>query len=74
MQGHDPVDRSAHCVLRMLCSILGGCVRGLLGSGGGFILGSHLPEIGVIPQVASATATSVMMFSVILVCGGVLHA
>ncbi|XP_051132062.1 sulfite exporter TauE/SafE family protein 4 [Andrographis paniculata] len=46
-----------------LCGILGGSVGGLLGSGGGFILGPLLLEIGVIPQVASATATFVMMFS-----------
>ncbi|KAJ1378922.1 Transmembrane protein [Sesbania bispinosa] len=46
-----------------LCGILGGTVGGLLGSGGGFILGPLLIEIGVIPQVASATATFVMMFS-----------
>ncbi|CAN1759259.1 Sulfite exporter TauE/SafE family protein 4 [Linum perenne] len=46
-----------------LCDILGGTVGGLLGSGGGFILGPLLLEIGVIPQVASATATFVMMFS-----------
>ncbi|XP_022743389.1 sulfite exporter TauE/SafE family protein 4-like [Durio zibethinus] len=46
-----------------LCGILGGIVGGLLGSGGGFILGPLLVEIGVIPQVASATATFVMMFS-----------
>uniref|UniRef100_A0A5B6Z9J0 Sulfite exporter TauE/SafE family protein 4 n=1 Tax=Davidia involucrata TaxID=16924 RepID=A0A5B6Z9J0_DAVIN len=45
------------------CGILGGTVGGLLGSGGGFILGPLLLEIGVIPQVASATATFVMMFS-----------
>ncbi|KAL2481309.1 Sulfite exporter TauE/SafE family protein [Abeliophyllum distichum] len=37
--------------------------RRLDGSGGGFILGPLLLEIGVIPQVASATATFVMMFS-----------
>ncbi|KAH7689808.1 Transmembrane protein TauE-like protein [Dioscorea alata] len=43
--------------------LLGGTVGGLLGSGGGFILGPLLLEIGVIPQVASATATFVMMFS-----------
>ncbi|KAI3989795.1 hypothetical protein MKX01_040765 [Papaver californicum] len=42
---------------------LGGTVGGLLGSGGGFILGPLLLELGVIPQVASATATFVMMFS-----------
>ncbi|CAA2990621.1 sulfite exporter family 4-like [Olea europaea subsp. europaea] len=46
-----------------VCGILGGTVGGLLGSGGGFILGPLLLEIGVIPQVASATATFVMMFS-----------
>ncbi|KAJ4979117.1 hypothetical protein NE237_009897 [Protea cynaroides] len=45
------------------CGILGGTVGGLLGSGGGFILGPLLLEIGVIPQVASTTATFVMMFS-----------
>ncbi|KAI4349052.1 hypothetical protein L6164_009698 [Bauhinia variegata] len=45
------------------CGILGGTVGGLLGSGGGFILGPLLLEIGVIPQVASATATFVMLFS-----------
>ncbi|XP_054801572.1 sulfite exporter TauE/SafE family protein 4-like [Prosopis cineraria] len=45
------------------CGILGGTVGGLLGSGGGFILGPLLLEIGAIPQVASATATFVMMFS-----------
>ncbi|XP_073223403.1 sulfite exporter TauE/SafE family protein 4-like [Cicer arietinum] len=46
-----------------MCGIVGGIVGGLLGSGGGFILGPLLLEIGVIPQVASATATFVMMFS-----------
>ncbi|GAB2272250.1 hypothetical protein Dimus_007070 [Dionaea muscipula] len=46
-----------------LCGLLGGTVGGLLGSGGGFILGPLLLEIGVIPQVASATATFVMLYS-----------
>ncbi|CAH2059042.1 unnamed protein product [Thlaspi arvense] len=46
-----------------LCGLIGGIVGGLLGSGGGFVLGPLLLEIGVIPQVASATATFVMMFS-----------
>lgn len=76
---------SLQLVFCALCSLLGGTVGGLLGSGGGFILGPLLLEIGVIPQVsssqymlflltcwmlplvsaqvASATATFVMMFS-----------
>ncbi|KAM5559637.1 sulfite exporter TauE/SafE family protein 4 [Rosa sericea] len=52
-----------HIAFCALSGILGGTVGGLLGSGGGFILGPLLLEIGVIPQVASATATFVMMFS-----------
>ncbi|KAE8098440.1 hypothetical protein FH972_016505 [Carpinus fangiana] len=54
---------AVHIAFCSLCGILGGTVGGLLGSGGGFILGPLLLEIGVIPQVASATATFVMMFS-----------
>uniref|UniRef100_A0A0D6QTE8 Sulfite exporter TauE/SafE family protein n=1 Tax=Araucaria cunninghamii TaxID=56994 RepID=A0A0D6QTE8_ARACU len=50
-------------LLCAFCGILGGMVGGLLGSGGGFILGPLLLELGVIPEVASATATFVMMFS-----------
>lgn len=46
-----------------LSGLVGGTVGGLLGSGGGFVLGPLLLEIGVVPQVASATATFVMMFS-----------
>ncbi|KAK7245007.1 hypothetical protein RIF29_39837 [Crotalaria pallida] len=52
-----------HIAFCAFCGIIGGTVGGLLGSGGGFILGPLLLEIGVIPQVASATATFVMMFS-----------
>lgn len=52
-----------HITFCAICGILGGTVGGLLGSGGGFILGPLLLEIGVIPQVASATATFVMLFS-----------
>jgi hypothetical protein len=40
-----------HIVFCALCGILGGTVGGLLGSGGGFILGPLLIEIGVIPEV-----------------------
>ncbi|KAL9677231.1 hypothetical protein QQ045_005459 [Rhodiola kirilowii] len=52
-----------HLAFCALCGVIGGTVGGLLGSGGGFILGPLLLEIGVMPQVASATATFVMMFS-----------
>ncbi|KAK9079362.1 hypothetical protein SSX86_001033 [Deinandra increscens subsp. villosa] len=52
-----------HLIFCAFCGLLGGTVGGLLGSGGGFILGPLLLEIGVIPQVASATATFAMMFS-----------
>ncbi|XP_058069042.1 sulfite exporter TauE/SafE family protein 3-like [Magnolia sinica] len=45
------------------CGILAGIVGGLLGLGGGFILGPLLLELGVPPQVASATSTFVMVFS-----------
>uniref|UniRef100_A0A2N9FLL1 Sulfite exporter TauE/SafE family protein n=1 Tax=Fagus sylvatica TaxID=28930 RepID=A0A2N9FLL1_FAGSY len=40
-----------HIAFCSLSGILGGTVGGLLGSGGGFILGPLLLEIGVIPQV-----------------------
>jgi len=53
----------AQLIFCALCGLLGGTVGGLLGSGGGFILGPLLLELGCIPQVASATATFVMMFS-----------
>lgn len=42
-----------------LCGVLGGTVGGLLGSGGGFILGPLLLEIGVIPQVQVSTVLCV---------------
>ena len=40
-----------HIALCAICGIVGGVVGGLLGSGGGFVLGPLLLEIGVIPQV-----------------------
>ncbi|CAI9775694.1 unnamed protein product [Fraxinus pennsylvanica] len=43
--------------------VLAGMVGGLLGLGGGFIMGPLFLEFGVPPQVSSATATFVMMFS-----------
>ncbi|MCD7457172.1 hypothetical protein HAX54_034378 [Datura stramonium] len=50
-------------ILCCFCGILAGVVGGLLGLGGGFILGPLLLELGIPPQVSSATATFVMAFS-----------
>ncbi|KAK7262848.1 hypothetical protein RJT34_30429 [Clitoria ternatea] len=49
--------------LYCLCGILAGIVSGLLGLGGGFILGPLFLELGIPPQVASATSTFAMVFS-----------
>ncbi|XP_074579664.1 sulfite exporter TauE/SafE family protein 3-like [Curcuma longa] len=51
--------------LLVYCSsgIVGGIVGGLLGLGGGFILGPLFLELGIPPQVSSATATFAMTFS-----------
>ncbi|KAL1551543.1 sulfite exporter TauE/SafE family protein 3-like [Salvia divinorum] len=50
-------------ILCCFCGVLAGVVGGLLGLGGGFILGPLFLELGVPPQVSSATATLVMAFS-----------
>ncbi|KOM45137.1 hypothetical protein LR48_Vigan06g044300 [Vigna angularis] len=49
----------------LYCStgIMAGMVGGLLGLGGGFILGPLFLELGIPPQVASATSTFSMVFS-----------
>ncbi|KAG2722926.1 hypothetical protein I3843_02G127200 [Carya illinoinensis] len=43
--------------------LVAGIVGGLLGLGGGFILGPLFLELGIPPQVSSATATFAMTFS-----------
>ncbi|KAL2525530.1 Sulfite exporter TauE/SafE family protein [Abeliophyllum distichum] len=43
--------------------IVAGLVGGLLGLGGGFIMGPLFLELGIPPQVSSATATFAMVFS-----------
>ncbi|XP_031282659.1 sulfite exporter TauE/SafE family protein 3-like [Pistacia vera] len=43
--------------------MVAGLVGGLLGIGGGFIMGPLFLELGIPPQVASATATFGMTFS-----------
>ncbi|KAF3783734.1 hypothetical protein EJ110_NYTH31797 [Nymphaea thermarum] len=48
-----------HCFVGMIAGVVGG----LLGLGGGFILGPLFLELGIPPQVASATATFAMSFS-----------
>ncbi|XP_058785115.1 sulfite exporter TauE/SafE family protein 3-like [Vicia villosa] len=48
-----------YCVFGMLAGIVGG----MLGLGGGFIMGPLFLELGVPPQVSSATATFAMTFS-----------
>ncbi|CAB4272618.1 unnamed protein product [Prunus armeniaca] len=50
-------------VLYCACGIIAGIVGGLLGLGGGFILGPLFLELGIPPQVSSATATFAMTFS-----------
>ncbi|XP_034684525.1 sulfite exporter TauE/SafE family protein 3-like [Vitis riparia] len=50
-------------ILYCFCGVLAGIVGGLLGLGGGFILGPLFLELGVPPQVSSATATFAMTFS-----------
>ncbi|XP_055828772.1 sulfite exporter TauE/SafE family protein 3-like [Solanum dulcamara] len=50
-------------ILYCCCGILTGIVGGLLGLGGGFILGPLFLELGIPPQVSSATAAFVMIFS-----------
>ncbi|XP_047318519.1 sulfite exporter TauE/SafE family protein 3-like [Impatiens glandulifera] len=48
-----------YCCIGMLAGVVGG----LLGLGGGFILGPLFLELGIPPQVASATSTFAMVFS-----------
>ncbi|KAG6788945.1 hypothetical protein POTOM_005023 [Populus tomentosa] len=50
-------------VLYCIVGLLAGIVGGMLGLGGGFILGPLFLEMGIPPQVSSATATFAMMFS-----------
>ncbi|KAK7384923.1 hypothetical protein VNO78_30626 [Psophocarpus tetragonolobus] len=52
-----------HLFLASICSLLAGTVGGLLGTGSGFVMGPLFLEVGIAPQVASATATFGMMYS-----------
>ncbi|CAI9784840.1 unnamed protein product [Fraxinus pennsylvanica] len=50
-------------IIYCLLGVLAGIVGGLLGIGGGAIMGPLFLELGVPPQVASATSTFAMIFS-----------
>ncbi|KAK4761804.1 hypothetical protein SAY87_029688 [Trapa incisa] len=63
-KGEQGTDFQAHqLVFYCAFGILAGIVGGLLGLGGGFIMGPLFLELGVPPQVSSATATFAMTFS-----------
>ncbi|KAH9714335.1 Sulfite exporter TauE/SafE family protein 3 [Citrus sinensis] len=55
--------RAHQLVLYCACGIMAGVVGGLLGLGGGFILSPLFLELGIHPQVSSATAIFVMTFA-----------
>ncbi|KAG5528865.1 hypothetical protein RHGRI_029503 [Rhododendron griersonianum] len=62
--GKEITNWKAHMLfLYCCCGIIAGVVGGLLGLGGGFILGPLFLELGIPPQVASATSTFAMVFS-----------
>ncbi|XWS72570.1 hypothetical protein CRYUN_Cryun02cG0051200 [Craigia yunnanensis] len=50
-------------VLCCACGLVAGIIGGLLGIGGGFVMGPLFLELGIPPQVSSATATFGMTFS-----------
>ncbi|CAJ1973863.1 unnamed protein product [Sphenostylis stenocarpa] len=50
-------------IIYCVFGILAGLVGGMLGLGGGFVMGPLFLELGVPPQVSSATATFAMTFS-----------
>ncbi|KAM7254389.1 hypothetical protein ACFE04_003769 [Oxalis oulophora] len=50
-------------IICLLTGVFAGAIGGLLGLGGGFILGPLFLEMGIPPQVSSATATFAMAFS-----------
>ncbi|KAF3783735.1 hypothetical protein EJ110_NYTH31802 [Nymphaea thermarum] len=63
-KGEEATNWKTHQLVLHCCfGTLAGIVGGLLGLGGGFILVPLFLELGIPPQVASATATFVMTFS-----------
>ncbi|XP_037410650.1 sulfite exporter TauE/SafE family protein 3-like [Triticum dicoccoides] len=53
----------SHLVLICFFGVTAGVLGGLLGLGGGAIMGPLFLELGIPPQISSATATFAMMFS-----------
>lgn len=63
-KGKEMTNLKVHQIfLYCLCGVIAGMVGGLLGLGGGFIMGPLFLELGIPPQVASATSTFSMIFS-----------
>ncbi|KAB2629663.1 hypothetical protein D8674_034458 [Pyrus ussuriensis x Pyrus communis] len=63
-KGEEGTDWKVHqLVIYCLFGVIAGIVGGLLGLGGGFIMGPLFLELGIPPQVSSATATFAMTFS-----------
>ncbi|KAL3650839.1 hypothetical protein CASFOL_007242 [Castilleja foliolosa] len=63
-KGDDGTNFKVHqLIIYGFFGIMAGMVGGLLGLGGGFIMGPLFLELGIPPQVSSATATFAMMFS-----------
>ncbi|WJX16534.1 hypothetical protein P8452_06547 [Trifolium repens] len=50
-------------ILSLSCALLAGILGGLLGVGSGFVMGPLFLELGIAPQVASATASLGMSFT-----------
>ncbi|KAI9110334.1 hypothetical protein K1719_018776 [Acacia pycnantha] len=62
-EGAPPQWKVHQIILYSTCGVVAGMVGGLLGLGGGFILGPLFIELGIPPQVSSATSTFAMTFS-----------
>ncbi|XP_072994440.1 sulfite exporter TauE/SafE family protein 3-like [Typha latifolia] len=63
-KGNEGTDWKVHQLfVYCLLGVVAGIVGGLLGLGGGFIMGPLFLELGIPPQVSSATATFAMTFS-----------
>lgn len=60
-------DRRTTVTYPLLCSVAG-VFAGLFGLGGGMIQGPLLLNMGVVPEVASATAAVMMLFTTVAAC------